>query len=434
MRNFTRRHAGALILIPVLTLIYLLGAASVPFHPDESSLLYQSRDLETWLTHPLDLAWRPGGAPGDPQEYRALNSPLPKYILGIGRRLAGFGPEAVSVDWNWTLDWAANVSAGAMPDPRLLLGARLASTLLIAFSLFFIYRAGLAVSGQGTALLAVVLAGTNALVLLHTRRAMAEGTLFMAVSFALWGITVAGKRPWLAGAGSALAFAAKQSAAPLALVGLAASMWPRSGDGGALRWRQGLRFVAAGAALTAVLQPFFWTHPLGAARAMLDARRTLLASQIETMHTVAPGRVLESPAERTAAMLGELFIIPPQLSEAGNYLKETAPQDQAYMDNPFHRLLRGFVAGGLMLGLTLLGLLLSLWPGAIDSHEKRWARRWLAVAGIAEALALLWANPLPFQRYYLPLIPFVTLWGAFGASGLASALLLVRRSRQTQVT
>jgi len=87
-----------------------------------------------------------------------------------------------------------------------------------------------------------------------------------------------------------------------------------------------------------------------------------------------------------------------------------------------------------MLGLTLMGLLLSLWPASEDSHAKQVARRWLAVAGLAEALALLWANPLPFQRYYLPLIPFVTLWGAFGVSGLAKALLLLRRRRQPQLS
>ncbi len=131
-------------------------------------------------------------------------------------------------------------------------------------------------------------------------------------------------------------------------------------------------------------------------------------------------------------MLGEVFIIPPQVSEAGNYLQQTAVQDRAYLANPFDHLFRGFTGGGIMLGLTLIGLILSLWPGATASHTQSGARRWLVAAGLAEAVALLWANPLPFQRYYLPLIPFVSLWAAFGTVGLGKALLLLSERRQTR--
>ncbi len=429
MRDFTKRHGGALILIPLLTLIHMIGAASVPFHPDESSYLFQSRDLEIWLTHPLDLVWQPGSTPDDPQGYRSLNSPLSKYVLGAGRRLAGYGPQAVSVDWDWTQDWVANIRAGAMPDSRLLLGARLASSALIALTLLFIYKVGIEISGRWTGLLAVGLVGTNALVLLHARRAMAEGTLLMAASMALWGITVAGRRPWIAGIGSALAFAAKQSAAPLALVGLASAVWPRSGRRASGQWKHTLRFLLTAVVFTVVMQPFFWAHPLGAAKAMLDARRTLLSSQIETIRDVAPGRVLDSPLERAAAMIGEVFIVPPQVSEVGNYLEQTAVQDRAYLDNPFHRVLRGFAAGGVLFGLALVGLVLSFWPGGEAGDGQRMARRWLGVAGLAEVAALLLANPLPFQRYYLPLIPFVALWVAFGVTSLTRAMQLLARRR-----
>lgn len=429
MKDFTKRHAGALIIIPLLTLFHVLGVASVPFHPDETSLLYQSRDLEIWLTHPWDLAYQPGGLSDDPQDYRALNAPLPKYILGVGRRLAGFGPEAVSVDWDWTLSWTANVDAGALPDNRLLAGARTASSLLICLTLLCIYGIGVEIGGRWAALLAVVLAGTNALVLLHARRAMAEGTLLVAVSAAIWGITQASHRPWAAGVLAALAFAAKQSAAPLALVGLAAAVWPKAQNGLDARWKRGGRFLLACLALTAILQPFFWAHPVGAARAMLDARRNLLASQIDTLRAVAPEKILDSPAERTAAMLGEVFIIPPQLSEAGNYLAATAAQDSAYLAHPLDVLGRGFLAGGLMLALTLIGLIFSLWPAGASDGNQHMARRWLAVAGLAEAGALLWATPLPFQRYYLPLVPFVCLWASLGVAGLGRALLLAIRPR-----
>jgi 4-amino-4-deoxy-L-arabinose transferase-like glycosyltransferase len=430
VKFFTNQHLPALVIIPLLTCFLVLGAASVPFHPDEASLLYQSRDLETWLTHPLALSWQPSGAPDDPSNYRALNAPLPKYVLGIGRRLAGFGPQSVSVDWDWTRSWAANVRAGALPDARLLLGARLASTLLVGVALVFIYMAGLTVSGRLTGLLAVGLVAGNALVLLHARRAMAEGTLLMAASMAIWGITVAGRRPWLAGTGAALAFAAKQSAAPLALLGLIASLWP-SPRGARIQWKSGLRFSAAALGLTAILQPFFWTHPLGAAQAMMAARQSLLASQVESVRSVAPNRVLDGPEARGSAILGELFVIPPQLSEVGNYAAETAAQDQAYLDNPLHRMFRGFWGGGLLLALTLLGLITSLWPAEDLGRRRARARVWLAIAGGAEIVALLVANPLPVQRYYVPIIPFIALWAAFGAAGLVH--LLVKRTQVNPV-
>jgi hypothetical protein len=433
VKDFTKRHWAALILIPALTVIHLLGAASVPFHPDESSLLYESRDFEIWLSHPLDLAWGPGAAADDPQGYRALNSPLAKDILGLGRRLAGFGPQTVGVDWDWTKDWAANVRAGALPNPRLLLGARLASTILIVLTLLFIYMSGLLVSGRWTALLAVGLVGTNAVVLLHTRRAMAEGTLLFGVSLAVWGIVAARRHPWLAGLGAALAFAAKQSAAPLALVGLIAATWPRGGNSSGIQWKQGLRFLVAAIVLTAVLQPFFWLHPIGAARAMLDARRSFVASQVELTRAVSPHSVLESPGDRTAAMLGELFIVPPQLAEAGNYLQQTAAQDRAYLASPWNQLFRGSFAGGILLALTLVGLIFSLWPRPDLSPGQVSGQRWLAAAGLLEVAALLWANPLPFQRYYIPLIPFVALWEALGLAGLARAADLIRHAGSAAV-
>ena len=71
------------------------GVGLVPFHPDESSVLYQSRDFEVWFTEPLSLVWDASNSDDYDQQYRALNAPLAKYVLGIGRRLAGYGPEAV---------------------------------------------------------------------------------------------------------------------------------------------------------------------------------------------------------------------------------------------------------------------------------------------------------------------------------------------------
>lgn len=76
-------------------------------------------------------------------------------------------------DWNWRTDWENNRQAGALPDERLLWVGRLTITLLLPFSLFFIYLIGRRMSGEACGLLSVVFLGSNALILLHTRRAMA---------------------------------------------------------------------------------------------------------------------------------------------------------------------------------------------------------------------------------------------------------------------
>ncbi|MEJ2607927.1 MAG: hypothetical protein P8Z41_14835 [Anaerolineales bacterium] len=55
-----RRHARVLIglcLLVIYAIWVSLGVDRVPFHPDESSLLYQSRDFELWLTEKIK---RPG--------------------------------------------------------------------------------------------------------------------------------------------------------------------------------------------------------------------------------------------------------------------------------------------------------------------------------------------------------------------------------------
>lgn len=428
-----RRHLPFLVLALVITGYHLAGLAAVPFHPDETSLLYQSRDLETLFRAPLLLAWNPALEGDYDQTYRALNPPLPKTVLGLGRRLAGYGPEWVSVDWDWSKSWQENLARGALPPQELLLGARAASTLLLPFSLALVYWLGLRLEGRALGLTAAALFGMNALTLLHTRRAMAEGTLVLGVCLAVALALEADRRPWLAGLASAVAVASKLSAAPLALVGLAGALWNRGAvDSVSSRMAGAARYLVALAAGLLLLHPFLWSNPPGAALEMWRARQTLLKQQTSTLEAIFPGQAVDTPVERLAAIVGQLFLNPPQLAEVGNYLEATRAMDQAYLANPVNSLLRGPVGGGLAMVLTLYGWIL----GGLRARRKGGAyARAVALVSLATAVegsALFLTLPLPFQRYYMPLVPLLAIWIAWPPALLLreAKKRLLRRAEQ----
>ncbi len=415
-----RRHFPFLLLAAAITTYHFAGLGAVPFHPDETSLLYQSRDLETLLRAPLRLAWDPALEGDYDQTYRALNPPLPKWVLGVGRRLAGYGPDWVAVDWDWSLSWQENVARGALPPEGLLWGARAASVALLPLTLAALYWIGLRLEGRALGLTAVVFFGLNALTLLHTRRAMAEGTLALGVSLAVALALEADRRPWLAGMAGAMAVASKLSAAPLALVGLVGALWSRTTAASPLdRAGAAARYLTSLIVGILLLHPFLWSNPPRAALEMWQARQALLSEQTTTLEAILPGQAVDTPVERLAATLGQLFLNPPQLAEVGNYLEATQAMDQAYLANPLHRLGRGSVGGGLVMVLTLYGWIL----GSLRARHKggAYARTvaLLSLATAVEGLALFVTLSLPFQRYYIPLVPLLTLWMA-----LPPALLL----------
>jgi 4-amino-4-deoxy-L-arabinose transferase-like glycosyltransferase len=399
-----------------IAIFILSGVRRIPFHPDETSLLYQSRDLEALLTHPLSLSWSEEKIGEIDQTYRAMNPPLPKYILGTGRALAGFGPHSVSNDWNWSESWQENIARGALPNDQLLLAARTTSAVLLALSLIPQYLTGKQVGGRAVGILASLLLGLNALSLLHGRRAMAEGTLLFGVTVAMLSILRAHKRPWLAGLGTALAVCSKLSAGALAPVGLLASLWPDRDESRRPKrlLLNALQYLTAFALLYLALNPILWSSPVKSLKAQWRTRMDFLAGQIETFESLAPDQILRSPGTRLGVMIVHLYMSDPQFAEANNYAEETRQEEISYTADPLHRLSRGLIGGSLMLSMTLLGIGIGVVELRRGNHRLDRALLILLLATISQAIALLWANPLPFQRYYIPLVPFATLWGSYG--------------------
>jgi len=426
--SLSRNAALLLCVIGALTVFALAGLPGVPFHPDESTQLFMSGDIESLFHAPFSLAWSQASA-NDPRAHLHLvDAPLTRYLLGIGRSVIGL--PALPVAWDWSKSWQANQSAGALPGPKLLLAGRLTLTLLLPLSLLLIYAIGQQMQSQLTGGLAVLLLGTNALLLLHDRRAMAEAALTFGVLFAIWSFLRGDRQPWLAGLGLALAFNAKQSGLALLPVGLLAVVYPSLPGRKAKRpaWLQAAwawaQYLGVFLLVTLALNPFLWRQPLRAAQTAWTERQELQARQAADQARLAPEVALLTPASRAAALLANLYMAPLRFAETANYHAETAAAEQVYLSSPGQNLLRGLAAGVVLFGLTLFGLLQALLRLPRVVSQQRRAVVLMLLASLCLGAGLLVLIPLPWQRYVIPLVPFVCLWVAYALGNLVSVLPL----------
>jgi hypothetical protein len=246
----------------------------------------------------------------------------------------------------------------------------------------------------------------------------------------------------------ALAVASKTSNAPLFLLGLIAFAWqtdfsPHQRKRLALSL---LQYIAAFSLIVYLLMPLLWRQPVQAALAMLDARLDFTQGQIDTLAEYGlEDQILATPTDRIVAALAHQYFTPPAFSDVGNYLENTAAQESAYLSIPGHNLMRGLLGGGILLTLTILGLVWAFaftirrhpppvpqspFPlknreavrdgpgkGSITPRRHPETRRAFLIFGagtIIMAIALITTIPTPIQRYYLPLTPFLLIWAALG--------------------
>lgn len=416
-----QRSTTLLLVIMILaaSIFYLTGVAAVPFHPDESTQLFMSADLETLFANPAALFFDPQAADDLRQHYRLMDAPLPRYWIGLARMVSG--QPALRSDWDWTLSWDENAARGALPSAGQLLAARMMLALLFPFSLYFTYRLGWLLAGPVAGWSALLLTALNALVLLHTRRAMAEGLLLFNITLSLWLLLRGGKRPWLAAVPLALAFLCKQSAVALLLPAALALLTPLGGElRKAARWRNTLLAAGIFLALVLLFNPVFWANPVQAVPAALRERSAFVQAQV-TAHTQAGGALLANRLpERLVGIVAQLYLTPPAVMDLGNYRAALASAESEYLGNPLHTLLRGFAGGGLFLLLAMFGLL----AGSLRAVKQKQpgGAFWLfTLAGLAQTAALLLV-PVPFQRYSIALVPYAVLFAGIGIALIGDAL------------
>jgi len=400
----------SLLLFVGYALFYLGGLASVPFHPDESTQIYMSSDLDTMLHQFSDLFWQPEKAADLKQHYHELDAPISRYLIGMGRLFTAQPP--LSADWDWSKTWDQNQASGALPDNALLLASRFSVSLLTLLSLLFLFDLVRQTTNPYTALLAVIIYALNPLILLHTRRAMAESALMFFTILFLWGLIRFPQNALRHGAALALAFCAKQTAVLLVLPALVAISAPAIKHN--KLWQAASRFAIflfTFAAICVLLNPFMWTDPLHAVTAALQDRQDLAARQQNMMASVSPEKALQSLPDHLASTIGAIFFQPPAVADVANYLDNTQLAQQAYFSNPLNLFLHDPLSSALFMILILLGFIFSCLR-LVHQKEAAVNEALLILSFLSVLLGLVWSISLPFQRYYLPLMPFLSIWAS----------------------
>ena len=419
LSNDQKNTVALVIVILLLSLFYLSGIADVPFHPDESTYIFMSDDLQTFFTDLQSLFWQPGQVDNLHQHYRKLDPPTSRTIIGISRTL--IGKPALASDWDWSLNWQENQQAGALPDSSLLTASRIGIAIFFPFSLLFFYLSVNEITDSLTAWLAMLFMAGNMLVLLHTRRAMTESFMFFTIILSLYFLVHFRDKAWLSAFPIALALNAKLSAAPFAAVGglvilliAIQKKWSFKKIIGQIA-AYGLIILA----ISFILNPFLWAHPVSAAQSAWESRLALTDRQVATVAKVSPEQVLDNPAKRIGNLIAHLFYTPPAIADVANYIEETAESAEIYLANPLHSLGRGLIFGSLGLVFSLVGFLISL----LDLiRSKSMPLLILFLSGLAQTAAILLLVPLPFQRYILPAVPFACFWLAYSIAKFANGI------------
>ncbi len=419
-----------------LALYIVAGAASAPFHGDESTLLLMGLDYHTIFVDGdldrilFDRTWQV--APYE-QHLRLLNGTVSKTIYGWLQALNGIGPRDLNRNWSWELGYDANVARGAVPESELLRQARLASALQLALAAALFFQFVRMTTNRPTAYLASALFALHPNMLINGRRAMMEGShilgLMLVLLAAAW--LLQERRWWrygLLGVCAGFAIAAKHPNTVIcALVLLALARQPtwqllRSlGKDWLPSLRQLAGVVLAGLITVIVfllLNPAWWREPLDIAQHVVVQRQQLLQNQVDAFGGYG------SFAEQVSGFFEFVFVGARQYFEVAGWANYDVITSQISVYE------QSWLAGLLFIGesgrLGVVCLLLSVFGAFTLARDRDISRdtRWLVLIWIfGSALATLWLTPLPWARYYLALLPALILLVSYALIRLAQSLI-----------
>jgi|AutmiccommuBRH23_1029490.scaffolds.fasta_scaffold00874_3 hypothetical protein len=404
---------------------YFKNIISVPFHPDEATQIFMSGDLELLFNNTSDLFFNSNPASPTRQNYRLLDAPLTKYTIGFWRMI--FGNEGLQSDWNWSKSWELN--SAALPEHNLLLISRISLSIFFPFSmvLFYLITRDLFNHNKILVFSSLFLFSTNSLLLLHARRAMAEGLLIFFLIFSLYTLNKLPKK-WIFLSAIPIAFAinAKQSLIFLIPIALILMIFYYNKQIKTIAIQTVMFFILI-IGFSYLLNPISWREPIKVAKLMILERQELSQDQLSAITSVTPEFPTIKFKEKFIAFIAQIFILPPAPQEISNYQEQLNQPIAEYFKNPIQKgCFRNLTIGTLFFLFSFYGFIISFFILPIKQKII------FSLGFMFLIIEIFLFIDLPFQRYYLPAIPFVILFAFISVSDLFSKLSKLPRLNHQQ--
>ncbi len=397
-------------IIPILvflawSIFFFKGITSVPFHPDETTQIFMSSDFDKIVTGNVkELFYNENDAINSMQNYRLLDSPVTRYMIGIGRFLT-HSPK-LEIDWNWSGSWSDNKSA--LPNAKLLNISRLSIAIFLPVTILLYYIIIKKLFGFPISALSTFLLMTNSIILLHSRRAMAESGLLFFIEISLFAlIFMPNKYLFFTAIPIAFGLNTKQSLLPLLVIGFVFIAYKAKSNIKTMVLQSTLFILLIGS-IFYFLNPVIWEKPLTGISAMLSKRSALTTNQMNGIAIDTPNFILNNPIERFVGIFGQLFVVKPAIQDIANYETELQNEIIEYNKNILHS---GFGRNIFMGSLIFIFFCIGVFCEFSIQNSQKFLVFSLMVFFIIEILIFF---PIPFQRYYIPLIPFSMIYISSG--------------------
>jgi 4-amino-4-deoxy-L-arabinose transferase-like glycosyltransferase len=420
-----QRAAHYAVVAAVLTASYSTGIGRVPFAKDESQWIATSYYLEALLGEPVDEIRSDVPRPLWGESYETLTQPpLVRYVIGVGRRLGGFGVADLNGKWNFHADAQSNENAGNMPNEKLLLWSRQPMAFLSILSGLLLFSVTWRCAGLLAGYVFALGFAFNPYLLMTLRRAMGEATLTFLVALALVATDYAARRSWMV---EPRRTTSRSGLRP-------SSWWLAAGVFGGLAGAAKLNgiFVVGGVVLVAwIAARCAAGEPRASLRGAIGLLGVVLAAA--SVGFVAPNPYLHpgsrpGPVSRTIQMwkqrVGEMKVQRTRRADArldGVTDRARAAARRVFSEHAILQLPGSWVVHG---GFTFWGFLLLAWRAFRSVRERQPGTELvvLALGGSLVVPAIL--SPLDWDRYYL----FPVLFGGLCfAVGVSAAVDLARR-------